>query len=240
MLEPIPETREALAELVGLEDPDLDERLGALARRARDVVPELVGLSLTLVDDGLTFTLVSSSAGIAGLDATQYLDGGPCVDVAVAGAENDAVETRVDALLDEGRWSLFSQSSAAAGIASSLSMSTLSPIGETAGSINLYASAPSAFEGRHELLRNALGGSTGLMTTDADLEFRTRDRAREAPRQLHSQLLVETAVGLLAARYDETIEQAHHRLRLAARRADVDPALVARVLLLVSEPADDA
>ncbi len=68
---------EALAELVTLDGPDVDELLVDLGRRAAVVVPDLVGLSLGLSREGVTFTLVASSAGTAAVDAAQYLDGGP-------------------------------------------------------------------------------------------------------------------------------------------------------------------
>ena len=76
-MEPLPETREALAELVSLEGPDVDELLVDLGRRAAVVVPDLVGLSLGLSREGVTFTLIASSAGTAAVDAAQYVDGGP-------------------------------------------------------------------------------------------------------------------------------------------------------------------
>ena len=45
-MEPMPETLEALAELVSLDDPDVDELLADLGRSAHAIVPDLVGLSL--------------------------------------------------------------------------------------------------------------------------------------------------------------------------------------------------
>ena len=47
-MEPLAETREALAELVSFDDPDVDELLHDLGERARGIVPQLVGLSLGL------------------------------------------------------------------------------------------------------------------------------------------------------------------------------------------------
>ncbi|CUR57942.1 hypothetical protein NOCA2480019 [metagenome] len=236
MLEPIPETRKALAELIAMEGPDLDERLIRMGRSAREVVPSLVGLSLTLVQDGLTFTLASSSPGVASLDATQYIDGGPCVQAAEDAG--DPIATEVEDLLDEGRWTLFGLASAAGGIASTLSLSTTSLPGRELGGINLYAATPNAFVGRHERLREALEGSAGAMTTNADLGFRTREHARLAPNLILANVRVDTAVGYLAARFDESIEDARRRLTQAAQRAEVDPVLVAQILLLTQRPAE--
>ena len=139
----MPETREALAEFVSLQGPDLDELLPDLGRRAQDIVPELVGLSLGLAHEGLTFTLVSSSGGAAVLDAAQYVDGGPCVEVTEG--RMDMAEVDLADPLDEGRWQLFSRVGAAAGVASSLSLPAYHD-GVLVGGVNLYASTPEAFK----------------------------------------------------------------------------------------------
>ena len=228
-LEPLPETREALAELLSLEDPGLDQRLVALSRRARKIVPDLVGLSLTILHEGVTFTLVAPNSLMASLDATQYVDGGPCVEVTETSPQ--PIETNMDDLLDEGRWSLFAQTSAASGVASTLSMPVQDSTGAVTGGINLYGSTPHAFAGRHEALALALDGSAQDMVTNADLGFSTRERAKQAPTILKERAQIDTAVGLLSARYDEDIEQAEQRLLRAATRAGVDPLVVARVLL---------
>src|SRR4029078_4465586 len=64
-MQPLPPTVEAFEkrDRVGL--PDAAAVLQRLGRRALAEVPECVGLSLTLVDDGITLTLVSSSLDVA-------------------------------------------------------------------------------------------------------------------------------------------------------------------------------
>src|SRR3982751_1652431 len=80
-VEPLPETREALAEYVSLRGPDVDELVDHLGRKASDLVPQLIGLSVGLNQEGLTFTLVATGDGVAVLDAAQYVETGPCVEV---------------------------------------------------------------------------------------------------------------------------------------------------------------
>jgi GAF domain-containing protein len=229
MLELVPESREALAEIIQWEDPELDEELLAMGRLARALVPDLVGMSLSIVSDGVTFTLVAPNSGVAALDAAQYLDGGPCVDV--VSEPGRTIETNIEDLLDEGRWTMFARSSAAAGIASTLSMSITDRQGRVTGGLNLYASTAEAFSGRHETLAAALGGSAESVTTNADLGFSSLDRAKQAPALLRDRARIDTAVGMLAARYDEDPDTAHARLLRAAQRANVDPAVVAAVLI---------
>jgi GAF domain-containing protein len=225
----MPETREALAEFVTLDDPDVDELLADLGRRAQAIVPDLVGLSLGLAHEGLTFTLLASSKGVASIDAAQYADGGPCVEVTEG--RMDSAEIEVTDPMDEEQWRLFSLVSAASGVASSLSL----PIyrdNALVGGANLYASTADAFTGRHEQLADALGARAAEAVTNADLSFSTRLDAAAAPQQMRDRIEIETATGLLAARSGKDLEVAQQLLREAAVRAGVPLALVARVLVL--------
>ena len=60
-MEPLPETEEALDEYLEEDDSDLRAVLMELGRRAVELVPSCVGLSLGMVKDGLTFTLVATA-----------------------------------------------------------------------------------------------------------------------------------------------------------------------------------
>ena len=231
-MEPMPETREALAEFVTLDDPDVDELLAEMGRSAQAIVPDLVGLSLGLAHEGLTFTLLASNDGVASIDAVQYVDGGPCVEV-TEGRMDSAVVDMTDPL-DEERWQLFSQVSAASGVASSLSLPVYR--GDTlVGGVNLYASGSDSFAGREDQLVEALGGRAGEAVANADLTFSTRLDAAAAPQQMRERIEIETATGLLAARSGADLEVAQRLLRDAAARAGVSAALVARVLVLVHQ-----
>jgi GAF domain-containing protein len=232
-MEPVPETERALQEFMEPDEVDLSAALQSLGARTRAIVPECVGLSLTLVREGLTFTLVASDQEMAKVDAVQYVDGGPCVweDPDYDAAGGDVV---MDDLLDEGRWTLFAQASAAAGIASSLSL-TLTEGGEVVGGLNLYASTADAFTGHHDELERSLGALAGSAVRDADLSFESRRAAARAPDRLREERDIETALGMLAARYRESIDDARARLSGAALRAGLSEASVARVLTLIHQ-----
>jgi AmiR/NasT family two-component response regulator len=103
------------------------------------------------------------------------------------------------------------------------------------GGINLYAATPDAFAGHHDQLADALGASARSAVADADLSFVTRRTAEQAPTLMRDSRDVEIAVGLLAARYGESIEEAQERLRTAADRATVPMATVARVLVALHQ-----
>jgi GAF domain-containing protein len=236
-VEPLPETQVALAELVSFDEPDVDTLLQDLGEEARKIVPELVGLSLSLASEGLTFTMVSSGTGPSVLDAAQYLDGGPCVDVTEG--RSDVTEVALDDPLDEEQWSLYAKMGAALGVASSLSM----PVfwhGQRVGGVNLYASTADAFSDHHDELALLMGTSAAEAVSNADLSFSTRLEAAAAPARLRDRTDIDTAVGLVAALRDCDIDAARRHLREAAARAALTEAVVARVLVQVLARRADA
>jgi GAF domain-containing protein len=225
-MEPIPETREVLKDLIKSGEDQVAEDLFRMGRLARDIVPECVGLSLALVQYGLTFTLAATSEQIAGLDAVQYLDGGPCV-AAHAGRD---LEVDQDELLDETQWQMYSQASAAAGVSSSLTLPVLDSHGTVIGTINLYASTLDAFHDRLDQLAQALGASAAKAVSNADLSFSSRLEAAEAPRRFADQRDIDIAVGMIAASQHVNTATAGERLRAAASRAGITELQAARAV----------
>jgi GAF domain-containing protein len=227
-VEPVPETMEAIAELAAYGDTEAAIALLRMGRLARQIVPEVVGLSLGLLEENLTFTLVASDQDIAALDAVQYLDGGPCVDVA-HGADPVEYHPGSDSLVDEDKWRMFAQASAAAGIASTLSLPIVRH-DQVIGSVNLYASTPDAFAGRHEQLASACGAWAPGAVTNGDLGFRTRLEAAQAPQRMRDRNDVDLAIGVIAEAQRVDVDVAAERLREAAARAGITEAQAARVI----------
>ncbi|WP_295657117.1 GAF domain-containing protein [uncultured Nocardioides sp.] len=221
-MEPIPETHEALAELA---DEELLVQLLEAARRVEEVVPDCVGLSLTMVQHGVTFTLVASDETIAVIDAIQYLAGGPCLNA----VDDEAVletDTRDDARMSEQGWQLFADASVANGIATTLSMPILDD-GAVVGGVNLYGATRRAFEGHHEQLAEVLGAWAGGAVTNADLDFTTRIDAESAPAVLRGARQVDEALGALAEALQISVDEARDRLDRAAARAQLRPSELA-------------
>jgi GAF domain-containing protein len=232
-VEPIPPTKAVLQELNDRGDLDLADTLLSMGRKAEDIVPHCVGLSLALLQDsGLTLTLAADRDAIAELDAVQYLDGGPCVD---AGHEGRVVDVNQDDILSEDRWRLYAQLTAAAGVASSLTLPIMES-GRVVGTVNLYASTPDAFEGRHEALAQALGASAEHAIANADLSFRTRLAAARSPTRLADQDDINIAVGIIAASQGVDIAAAQQRLEAAAARAGISEGQAARALRRILHP----
>jgi len=228
-VETVPETAEALAQLARGGDTAAAAALAEMAAGVRRVVPTCVGLSLGLFEDRLTFTMVATDAEIAGLDAVQYLDGGPCVDS--AHLQRPMAYHAADPL-NEDRWRLFAQASAAAGIASTLSLPMLSE-GRVVGTVNLYASTAKAFDGRHQRLAAITGGWAEGAVTNADLPFRTRLAAAETPHRMQVQDSVDLALGIIVESQRVSFPIAAERLREAAARAGITEAQAARAISLI-------
>jgi GAF domain-containing protein len=225
-VEPVPETREVLDTLMSQGDTELGVALVRMGRRATQIVPDCVGLSLALLEDGLTFTLVATSAELAALDAVQYLDGGPCVEGAHDGEVLDIQEAD---LTHEGTWQMYAQAAAATGVRSSLTL----PIhreGRVIGTVNLYGATADAFEGHHGELAVALGASAEDAVTNADLSFDTRLEAAQAPERLADQDDIDVALGIIAGNQNVDIPTAQERLRQAAARAGITEGQAARAV----------
>lgn len=227
-MEPIPETAEAFAELSVIGGADLLADLQDRASLVRALVPDCVGLSLASMEHGVTFTLVASNEDVAVLDGIQYLFGGPCVDA----AHTDEVMTfqRGDTVLDEHGWQQFARATSAHMVSSTLSLPIMD--GEqVVGTVNLYAASATAFVGLHDSLAVIFGAWAPGAVTNADLTFSTRDVARQAPQVLRDDALLQTAVGIVAASSDLSVDEARCALREAARRAGVSELSLAKTVV---------
>jgi len=223
-VKPVPETAEVLRDMTENHQEGLALALLGAARRAEAIVPECVGMSVGLVPDGLTFTLVAEEPAASGPGAVQ--DPGP---ETAHGVEERAGDVAGADLFDEERWLLQAQAGAARGVASTLSLPILDDE-EVVGSVSLYASTPGAFEGRHEALAEALGASAEAVVRNADLSFDTRRLAAESAPRRRDAADVEVAVGVLMGLHGLDAGAARARLRASAERAGITEAEAARVI----------
>jgi GAF domain-containing protein len=234
VMEPIPETLEAIAELDALlDDGTLLHELRRTATRAQDIAPGLAGVSVALRVHDLTFTLVASDEEIAALDAIQYLSSGPCVAVVEEGMRH-GVATTADDLFSEARWQDLARATAAAGIHSTVTFPIIDGQ-EVTGSVNLYGHEEHTFDGLHAELADVFRAWAPGAVTNADLAFSTRRLAEKAPAQLREDALVDTAVGILAASREISFDSAREQLADSAARAGVPIGTLARVIIELQE-----
>ena len=226
MVEPIPETLQALDELEAhVDDEALGAGLVAVADNARRVAPGLVGVSIASREHEVTFTLVATDEEIATLDAVQYVSSGPCVDAIDLG---HGIATSPGGLLGEARWRDFARASAAAGVHSTLTLPVVESDGDVVATVNLYGRTADTFEGRHQQLADAFGAWAPGAITNADLSFSTRRTAQEAPDRLREAAVVDAATGMIAAQRDIPVAEARLQLEDAALRAGIPVARLAR------------
>ena len=226
-MEPLPETVEALRELTRYGDDTVASTLLEISRSVERIVPEIVGISLSLVSENLTFTMTATTGPVAELDAMQYIDGGPC-DEALRTGETHTYQA--GDLVDEDKWQLFARATAASGIASTLSLPILSG-GTVVAGVNMYASTPDAFEGRWDELAEASGAWAGGAVKNADLGFASRFEAAETPDRLREDRLLDQAAGALMSQMDIELGEAEERLRNAAERAGISDAQLALAVI---------
>lgn len=226
-MQPIPETLEAVGELDPLLfEGDILDQLTTTARRARQVAPGLVGVSIGVREHGITFTLVATDEKVAALDAVQYVSSGPCVDAIDLGF---GIATP-DGLLNECRWQDFARASAVAGVQSTLTLPVLRQ-GEVVATVNLYGRASDTFTGKHRVLADTFGAWAPAAVSNADLTFSTRVAAQHAPTQLRETAIVDTAAGILASQRNVSVDDALAQLQDAARRGDVSAYALARIVV---------
>lgn len=220
----LPQSRDAVDEYVGLSGLDLEDELTAIGRWAKRVVPECVALSVTIVEDHLTFTLVDPDRPV-----------GVPVPAAVGQAGGPRGVSYPRGALDEAGWADDARGSAAAGIVSTLSLPLVRE-DRVVANIDLYASSSDAFDDRLEELATDLGSWAAGAVTNADLGFLTRARAVEAPRLVREQQVVEAGVGVLAAREGLDVDSASRLLHTCAVAAGVDDLQAARMVLALAHP----
>ena len=216
-MELLPQSREALDEYVTPSIDDVEGLLRVIEGWAVRAVPECVALSVTLLDEDLTFTLVDPEAGSERRTPSRDDDRPRAGDTA-------------DHALDEGGWADMARERAFDGIESTVCLPVVEQ-GRAVLNIDLYASTAHAFHDRIDGLVAALGAWQAGAVTNADLGFETLRRAEAAPERLREQRLVDVAVGLVAARMGVTTDAALVLVRSAAESAEVTESQAARVAL---------
>lgn len=226
-MEPIPETAALFEEFGEVYDEGLLEELRRRAEAVNELVPDLVGLSVASLEDGISFTLVATDADVAALDALQYLAGGPCVDAPRA---EQVMQYKAGDPADEQRWQTFARASAARAVASTLTLPILQDA-KVVGSVNLYAGSARAFVGLHQEIAEIFSAWAPGAVTNADLSFQTRRAAEEAPDRLQVTMRVEVAVGMIMETESVDADTARTLLDQAAQRAGVRPDELAELLI---------
>lgn len=234
-MEPIDETTETVDEYGPFTDGDLLQQLRDRGTQVEALVPDCVGMTLSSRVHDVILTLVATSEKLAVLDAIQYLSGGPCVDA----LKSDRVITYPagDDVLDEQHWHDFARASAAAAVASTLTLPVLTG-GAVTATINLYAASAHAFDGQHEEIARIFDAWAPGAVTNADLTFSTRLAAEQTPGRLREDVDTAVALGIVARGRSCDLDEARELLEDAALRAGVREADLAAVIVEIDRDRD--
>lgn len=158
-------------------------------------------------------TVGASDVSSRSLDQVQYLEGGgPCV-AAVTGSEDVTIS------LPTPEWVRFSAAGVAAGYRSVRSM-PLSVEGRTAGSLNLYSSAPTPWDRNSARAVRLISEQAQLVMLNAVDVARAEHANATLRRALETRTVIGQAQGVLMARQGVGAEEAFDVLRRASQRTN--------------------
>lgn len=216
------ETYDALVRLGETSDQDLVAAMVDAAEILRDVVPSCVGVSYSLLDEHLTFTVVATRRETDDLDAARRLRTAPSPRRTRAGVVADA--------LDEELWRELSTVAAEHGVRSTLTVPVVAH-GVLVGTVSVYAGEAAAFEGREARVADVVGGSAPDSTANADLAFRSLEEAASTPGRMADRRAIDRAVGAIGSSEHVTLGAARRILVEDAERKGVTDAQAARIVL---------
>ena len=195
-----------------------EDDLVVLLQRVVDVAHEVIDAadcaSITIDLAGRTYTAVHTDSRTLRVDAEQYDAGdGPCLQSAHTG------ETVLDVGAGGRRWPRFAEAAAEEGILSFLA-APLSAAGQPLGALNLYGTAPAAFDTVDADVVTLL--TTTVSRAIADFaRFRSALEVADALRAaLENRAPIEQAKGIIMADHGVDADQAFALLRARSQNSN--------------------
>ncbi|GGG67386.1 transcriptional regulator [Kocuria dechangensis] len=208
------------------------EAVSQLVEVAQQLIPLAAGAGISLVDeDGVCTTVAATDPVVAEADALQYeLGEGPCLRAWDTVSIQYVPDTTTDL-----RWPTWSQTVAAAGIRSALSV-PLVVQGQEIGALQVYATEPHAFTGHEEHLLSLLAGPAAALLGAARTRRQTRRLDDTLQEAVADRDRIERAVGVLMERGHLAESTARTRLLNTARAQGKTLAQAADHLLDDTDP----
>lgn len=213
---------------IKLAETDLDGVLQIIADLAKAAVPGADEVSVTLVRGSGPATVASTAALATALDESQYEQGrGPCLDAA-AGLTTLACTD----MHHESRWPGWAERCLDAGVHSTLAVGL--PVQDTVtGAVNIYATAPGAFDTEAVVLAETFAGYASAALANAHVYDLQATLAQQMQAAMASRAVIEQAKGIIMGDRrcgpDEAFRILTEVSRTSNRRVrDVAAALVAR------------
>ncbi|MEV7989865.1 GAF and ANTAR domain-containing protein [Micromonospora sp. NPDC085948] len=196
---------EAFAELgrIRLADIDLDVLLDKIAQLAKRTIPGASEVSVTLLHGNKPHTAAFTGDLALVLDEKQYERGyGPCLQAAESTSSLIVPDTG-----SEQRWPGWAHAAAEAGAHSSLSVGL--PVHEhVTGALNIYATAPEAFDDDAITIAQTFAGFAAVALANAHLYETQATLAGHMQKAMESRAVIEQAKGILMGERRCTPEEA--------------------------------
>jgi GAF domain-containing protein len=205
----------------------LTPTLQQIAAITLQVIPELVDVSITLIEDERPRTVVFTGPLAMELDERQYTDGcGPCTDAAVTGAT-----IVVDTTSTHSSYPGFARAAARRGITSTLSVGLPIPQG-TAGALNMYSGADQPISENSIAAAEEFAGYAAVAISNAALYHAATDTALQMSAALQSRAVIDQAKGIIMGQQRCTPDEAFRILTRASQHRnqklrDIAAAIVA-------------
>lgn len=208
------------------DDQPLTPTLQRVATLAKQTIPELRDVSITLIDDDSPRTVVFTGPLAVDLDERQYAAGfGPCTDAAVSGntiiVQTGSATTYPD----------FAGLAAARGVTQVLSVGLPIPQ-RTVGALNMYSDAQAAFTQASIALAETFAGFAAVAIANAVVYHDALDQAAHLQAAMESRAVSEQAKGIILAREHCTSEEAFALLARMSQRSNVKLRDVAEALVI--------
>lgn len=186
----------------------LEDMLTQVATLAAVAVPRADAVGLTLSEQHRPDIIVASAPLAAEVNKVQYgLGQGPCISAAAAST------TVISASLGaDRRWLQFGSKTARMGVHSALSLPLSTPVG-VVGSLNLYARAKGAFDGRDAERGQTFATPAAVAVQNAQVLAQSRRLTQELQSALTSRAVIDRAIGIVLSRTGGSAEEAFTILR---------------------------
>jgi GAF domain-containing protein len=225
VLERIDMGSEAISSLKAVSgaDESLDDLLLRVAFGAVSAVPNVDGVSITMLDSAVACTVAYTDERVLPLDAEQYASRrGPCLE-----ALDTRRAVRVAMASEEQRWPEFVAAARADGVRATLSIPLIvaSTVAgqddELVGSLNAYSRTTPAFDLVDEKLTCLYLDAASQAIAHARYRQRAQETIDQLERALASRPGIEQAIGALRVVHACTAEEAFAMLAERSQRENV-------------------
>ena len=210
------DVQQAFAELGRLMlDQPLSAFLSRVAELAAKTLPDVDGLSITLIEDGRARSAAFTSPVAAMLDERQYESGfGPCMDAAQSGET-----VRVDLGAAEDVYPAFAGVARRQGVRAAAAVGMPVPQ-RVVGSLNLYSTSSESIDEDTLAQARTFASYAAVALANASLYGSTARLATQLQEAMRSRAVIEQAKGVLMARLSVDAETAFAHLSKKSQHAN--------------------